>query len=1091
MDEKDSTENVASINHADDNGMLTKGKKRDSVELEKCAEMVSPENANKRLKLTEENVGAFDVKMAKNGKPFENEMTDTVKTRTYCRRKLTAENLKTILRFVLANNSVLSMVQNTMKLQKENKSQPEKEGQPESTVPKAKKFVKPPGHFLTPKKPDGVSKKLLEEEYSEESASDEDYQPNEEELSDEDAASSVKADDLNSSKIDESDILPDLKSPNQLSDDEDALVIALPETNVCLDKEVEKIAQRTRSKFCLNDTPLEAIESSFQPPDITIDMYDTHCDNANWKEFLYEFTKPLNQASGVGSVADDTEDERDPEYKVQEEEEEEEEDEEEIDYDEICGENPLEVTGDEVNALMTEILEFAQQDKSLLEEDFSFLEELSLTFSANEKPSNDPEKEENHVSGTEKNENNSKVEGSSNDLETNIDAKDSSEKENISNSEEQEVTESPSEDLPHSVEEVPSSPVHVENVRKEWMIPDERLQLDEQMRMYVQILTQSYLLSYGFPSLHFLNTSSRIFLNEIKIFASRETPNNQRSAFYAHNLDHAVDIVNKFESQTVSEKDKKRKMNKSIPDSIKRVLASSKTFIYPELLPKCGFYTFYLGSKASFSIAEDNLIALGLEQFSYMENPHQSIRKYLLPTKSEYQIKCRIKNSKQKKESENHIAYFCKHKKLPEFNRIIRIFDPNNIKPPEEYPPSALPAWMEPYCKMSLEEGNKEKQRTLLLRQGKKPKLILPRIQFVPTIIQEFHPPDPQGAPQPLICKVYSINENNFSQGSSGIILPKRIKRKRKRLAKNQINKSTQCPESPEVLSESACISQSIKQEAHSEGTSDEESFESESNSDSASECSLNSHSPVLKRNYSLRKRTVVTRSMSTNHETCQTESSFSSISQTSHSVSVKEEHLSSESSDEEHLEKNSAANVNHSETNNLRILNNSSYKKHNQLQVEHSTLTEPSLRIVTSQGDESSDSDEGNVICNELLAPIQRFYCGISEDAVLPPESSCVQKNLPSDFSAIRDIITSEEKREQFLNTGETKVRSKKSSKSKKNWSMEEDKLIISNCQKYGINKRAFRASVDEIGSVTPIKIKQRFIYLLKLLSEKLKNGK
>ncbi|CAL1274170.1 unnamed protein product [Larinioides sclopetarius] len=851
MDEIDREENLAFLNHTDDNGILTKGKKRKSFEIEKYAEVLSPKNVNKRMKLTKENVGVFNAKIDNNGKMFENknEVTDAVQTRTHCRRKLTAENLKTILRFVLANNSVLSMVQNTMKLQKEHRSQPEKESQPESTLQNAKEFFKSPGRFLTPQKSEDVSKKLLEEEYSEESASDEDYQPNEEELSDEDAASSVKVDDLNSSKIDESNILPDLKYPDQLSDDEDALVIALPETNVCHDNEIEKIAQRTRSKFCLNDTPLEAIESSFLPPDITIDMYDTHCDDANWKEFLCEFTKPLNQASGVGSVADDTEDERDPEYKIQEEEEDEDDD-EEIDYDEICGENPLEVTGDEVNALMTEILEFAQQDKSLLAEDFSFLEELNSTFSGSENNSNDPEKEDNSVSGTKTNETNSKVKGSSNDLEPSIGVKDSNEKENSKNSEEQEVTESHSDksekgkvvykDAPHSLEESPLSTVHVENARKEWMIPDERRQLDEQMRMYVQILTQSYLLTHGFPSLHFLNASSRIFLNEIKIFASRKTPNNQRSAFYAHNLDNALDIVNKFDSETVTEKDKKRKLIKSIPENIKRTLASSKAFIYPELLPKSGFYTFYIGSKASFSIAEDNLIALGLEQFSYMENPLQSIQKYLLPTKSEYQIKCRIKNSKQRKESENHIAYFCKHKRLPEFSRVIRIFDPNNIKPPEEYPLSALPAWM-----------------------------------------------------------------------------------------------------------------------------------------------------------------------------------------------------------------------------------------------------------IITSQGDENSDSDEDNVICNELLAPIQRFYCGVSEDAVLPPESSSVQKHLPSDFSTIRDIITSEEKRDNFLNTYETKVPLKKSSKSKKNWSMEEDQLIIQNCQKYGINKRAFRASADEIGSITPIKVKQRFIYLLKLLSEKLKDGK
>lgn len=50
---------------------------------------------------------------------------------------------------------------------------------------------------------------------------------------------------------------------------------------------------RTRSKFSLNDTPLETIEQAFIPPDITEDMYDSACENDEWMEFLSEFTKPL------------------------------------------------------------------------------------------------------------------------------------------------------------------------------------------------------------------------------------------------------------------------------------------------------------------------------------------------------------------------------------------------------------------------------------------------------------------------------------------------------------------------------------------------------------------------------------------------------------------------------------------------------------------------------------------------------------------------------------------------------------------------------------------------------------------------------
>jgi len=46
------------------------------------------------------------------------------------------------------------------------------------------------------------------------------------------------------------------------------------------------IAKRTRSKLPLTDTPLEVIESGFVAPDITPDMYDTHCDDTEWQQFL-------------------------------------------------------------------------------------------------------------------------------------------------------------------------------------------------------------------------------------------------------------------------------------------------------------------------------------------------------------------------------------------------------------------------------------------------------------------------------------------------------------------------------------------------------------------------------------------------------------------------------------------------------------------------------------------------------------------------------------------------------------------------------------------------------------------------------------
>ncbi|GBM45065.1 hypothetical protein AVEN_39686-1, partial [Araneus ventricosus] len=82
---------------------------------------------------------------------------------------------------------------------------------------------------------------------------------------------------------------------------------------------------------------------------------------------------------------------------------------------------------------------------------------------------------------------------------------------------------------------------------------------------------------------------------------------------------------------------------------VKKTLATSKVFIYPELLPVCGFREIFEKQKTKFSAPEDNLIALGMEQFADVKNPVEYIHALLVPTKTVEQIKIRIKNSKVKK----------------------------------------------------------------------------------------------------------------------------------------------------------------------------------------------------------------------------------------------------------------------------------------------------------------------------------------------------------------------------------------------------------------------------------------------------------
>ncbi|XP_071861191.1 gon-4 like protein muscle wasted [Bombus fervidus] len=113
--------------------------------------------------------------------------------------------------------------------------------------------------------------------------------------------------------------------------------------------EEESIGQRTRSKVCLSETPLEQIEQAFIPPDITIDMYDLDCEkDEDWDNFLKEFTQPLTQEP---MVEDDSE--ADPEYNILEDEET-----ELLDKEELRADKAVNVTRKELNNLTAELFEF-------------------------------------------------------------------------------------------------------------------------------------------------------------------------------------------------------------------------------------------------------------------------------------------------------------------------------------------------------------------------------------------------------------------------------------------------------------------------------------------------------------------------------------------------------------------------------------------------------------------------------------------------------------------------------------------------------------------------------------------------------------
>nr|CAD7573043.1 unnamed protein product [Timema californicum] len=218
---------------------------------------------------------------------------------------------------VITNEHVLAMVRHTIKGNVINNE--DLPFQPKLTRAKTKELMKAqpelswPVTAVTPVKKPLKCHVLMDQELPEDS-SDEEYNPNDEDQSDDEKENESMASDLDSQPRTPATItLPPTPIINDISTQtswtEDGL-FKMPQEN---------IGQRTRSKFSLSDTPLETIEQAFIPPDITTDMYDLECDDEDWNNFLKDFTKPLTPE--VNDTVEDDED-ADPEYNILADEEE-------------------------------------------------------------------------------------------------------------------------------------------------------------------------------------------------------------------------------------------------------------------------------------------------------------------------------------------------------------------------------------------------------------------------------------------------------------------------------------------------------------------------------------------------------------------------------------------------------------------------------------------------------------------------------------------------------------------------------------------------------------------------------------------------
>ncbi|XP_065337306.1 GON-4-like protein [Cloeon dipterum] len=609
--------------------------------------------------------------------------------------KLTIGNVKNILRHVISNQHVLAMVKKSMREEGDGGGSSDDEQfpyEPKLTRAKTKELLMtkaPIPWSVSPVKvtPGSATKQMIDQ-VQDDSTDDEEYQPNEDEaeISDEDCNSSLASDI-------EQVMTPNPMTPKSNADcstqtiwTDDGL-FKMPNSNFEL---MENIGMRTRSKVSYTDTPLEVFEQSFIPPDITEDMYETDCDNEDWKQFLHLFVQPINI---VNDIPDD--DEADPEYNVLE-------DHEAVDQEELRADRAVKVSKKEVNELISELRDYMaseeENEADATQTDGVPDPEIETAEAASALPVvyNSPQV----VHLIQLSPSNFLIPGT------------------------------PPSMRPATIETVPAQqeevvqPVAAEaeqTVAEALYVPEpifdvnQRLLLNQQMMQHVQLLGQHYMQSTINPDMALQATEMKENLFVLRNLGGT----NPKSGFYAQNLDLMLETVEKWDKSRKTEQVKKE-MNqfylqeKSRCDSFKKskllyrpslnvhfmkALCSSAAFVYPALLPNCGFNPYPMQKHQTFFPSEDFLISLGLEQFlphlqeeggekkATLMNASQLIGEFMLPVKSARSIYHRIKLARREL-PDNPIHVFLTTSTTPQ---LVHQVYPVDFITPSQQPESALP----------------------------------------------------------------------------------------------------------------------------------------------------------------------------------------------------------------------------------------------------------------------------------------------------------------------------------------------------------------------------------------------------------------
>ncbi|XP_054547781.1 GON-4-like protein isoform X1 [Talpa occidentalis] len=696
----------------EDGGLFIPMEEQDSEESEKRRKKKKGTKRKRDGRAQEEGTLTYDLKL--------DDMLDRTLEDGAKQHNLTAVNVRNILHEVITNEHVVAMMKAAIS---ETEDMPMFE--PKMTRSKLKEVVEkgvviPTWNISPIKKANEIKPpQFVDIHLEEDDSSDEEYQPDDEE-EDETAEESLLESDVESTASsprgakksrlrqssemtetdEESGILseaekvttpairhisaevvpmgpPPPPKPKQTKDSTfmeklHAVDEELDSSPVCMDSfqpmDDSLIAFRTRSKMPLKDVPLGQLEAELRAPDITPDMYDPNtADDEDWKMWLGGL---MNDDVGNEDEADDDDD---PEYNFLE-------DLDEPDTEDFRTDRAVRITKKEVNELMEELFETFQDEMG-----FSNMED-------------DGPEEEERMTEPRPNFNTPQALRFEEPLANLLNEQHRTVKELL---EQLKVKKSLGKQQPE-VEKVKPRKV------QQTLILDlaQRKRLQQQMQQHVQLLTQIHLLATSNPNLSSEAATTKIFLKELGTFAQSSIALHHQfnpkfqTLFQPCNLMGAMQLIEDFNTHVSIDQSPRKTVRKTasefpcLPKQVAWILATSKVFMYPELLPVCSLKAKNPQEKIFFTKAEDNLLALGLKHFEGTEFPKPLISKYLLTCKTTQQLTVRIKNLSMNRSPNNIVKFYKKTKQLPILVKCCEEIQPHQWKPPVEREEHRLPFWL-------------------------------------------------------------------------------------------------------------------------------------------------------------------------------------------------------------------------------------------------------------------------------------------------------------------------------------------------------------------------------------------------------------